>query len=161
MNYNDDPARPPSGTFQGHGAGEPWVIEGEQQLQGSFSGAAHVLGGATLTIAEHGQLYGPLTFFSGSIGYLVGEHLGPLHLEEGAHVEIEGLQNGPAEVDAGAVLKIAPLGRLAGTARVAGVIESRGVRAGNTVLAGGEVHDIDGGGIEPPMINRSVSPPEA
>lgn len=160
MNHNDNPARPPKDSFQGHGAAEPWVIEDDQQLGESFSGAVHVHEGASFTIAQHGQHYGPLTFYCGSTGYLVGEHLGPLHLAEGTHLEIEGLQNGPTEVAAAAVLKITAQGRLSGTSRVAGLVENRGVRAGNVVLVGGEVHDIDGGTIEPPVITRADTPPE-
>ncbi|NYJ15496.1 hypothetical protein [Nesterenkonia sandarakina] len=102
-----------------------------------------------------------MTFYPGSTGHLVGEHLGPLHVAEGARLDVEGLQNGPTEVAAGAVVKVAALGRLAGSSRVAGVVENRGVRAGNTVLAGGEVQDIEGGGIEAPVISRSASPRES
>lgn len=140
---------------------EPWVIETHHQLADSFTGAVQVHQDAYFEVIQKAQHYGLLSFGAGSQGRLVGEHLGPLDLASGSTVEVIGLQNGPVEIAAGAVLKITSGGRLAGTIRVAGLVENRGTRAGNAVLAGGEVHDIEGGMIEPPIITRSASPPEA
>ena len=148
----------PGGPHREHDSVEPLIIETDQQLADSFAGAVQVHQGAHFELMRKTQHYGPLFFHAGSQGRLVGEHLGPLDLGSGSTVEVGGLQNGPVEIAAGAVLKIAPGGRLAGSIRVTGLVENRGIRAGNTVLAGGEVHDIDGGVVEPPIITRSATP---
>jgi hypothetical protein len=135
---------------------EPWLVTTAQELASSYSGAVHVQ--AHFVIAQEGLHYGPLCFEAGSTGQVVGEHLGPLVLGEGASVEIQGHHNGPVEIGLDAVVKVLPGGRLSGSLKVAGLVENHGVRAGNTVLAGGELHDIEGGTVEAPVITRSVTP---
>lgn len=140
---------------------EPWLVTTDQELTGSYSGTVNVIDQTQFIIAQQGLHYGPLCLEAGSAGRVMGEHLGPLELAEGSSIEVLGHHNGPVEVGPGAVVKVLPGGRLSGTLKVAGLVENRGTRAGNTVLTGGEVHDIDGGIVDSPVITRSASSPES
>jgi hypothetical protein len=134
---------------------DPWVVDSDDQLGGSHSGSICVHGGANFEIARGAHHSGSLSFQMGSSGRIIGRHSGSLYLGEQSNVEVVGDQSGTVNVDPGAVLKVAPGGKLAGTLHVAGLIENRGVRGG-TVQAdgGGEVRDVDGGVVKPPTSMR-------
>jgi hypothetical protein len=128
-----------------------WVVDADEELTGSYSGGICVHAGATFEISRGGQQSGSLTFRPGSAGRIVGLHSGSLHVAERSDVEVVGDQSGSVQVDSGAVLKVAPGGKLAGSLNVAGLIENRGLRGGSVHLEGGEVRDSDGGTVKPPM----------
>jgi hypothetical protein len=128
-----------------------WVLDADEALAGSYSGSICVHAGATFEISRRGQHSGSLTFRPGSGGRIVGLHSGSLHVAERSDVEVVGDQNGSVHVDSGAVLKVAPGGKLAGSLHVAGLIENRGLRGGSVHLEGGEVRDVDGGTVKQPV----------
>lgn len=132
----------------------PWVVDNDSDLTSSYSGSICVHPGAVFEITRYGHHSGSLTFQPGSVGRIIGKHSGSLHVAEEAHVEVLGDQSGSVHIDAGAVLRVAPSGKLAGTLNVAGVVENRGVRGGSIRLAGGQVHDVDGGAVKQPSTNR-------
>lgn len=153
------PAKTPRGSGK-EDAKESWMVEADHRLDDPYSGTIQVQPGVFFEITNEGQHQGPLVFQAGSVGRITGDHVGALALAGDSTVEIQGTHNGPVEVDEGAVLQVAAGGRISGHLEVAGLVENRGVRAGNVVLAGGEIHDIEGGLIEPPVITRVTTPDE-
>ena len=137
--------------------GDPWVIEGNEQLNGQHSGSICVHDGAMFTIATGSHHSGSLACCPGSVGRIIGKNSGSLHVAPTAVVEVTGDQSGSVHVERGALVRVAPGGKLAGSLHVAGEIENRGMRGGTLHLEGGQVQDVDGGTVKQPTHKDGIS----
>jgi len=133
-----------------------WVVEGDETLSTKHSGGICVENGASFRITSSGQHSGSLTFRPGSAGTIVGQHSGSLEEHPETDVVVEGAQSGSVHVSAGATLKVAASGRLAGSLHVEGTIENRGQRGGSEHIFGGQVLDIDGGTVKQPALRNGA-----
>lgn len=138
----------PNGTDVRRG---PWVVESSDRLDGQHSGSICVHEDAEFTISAGSQHSGSLAFRPSSSGSIIGQHSGSLHVGPHAVVEVIGDQSGSVHIERNGLLKVAPGGKLAGSLYVEGTIENLGTRGGSTHLAGGEIHDLDGGRVKSPI----------
>lgn len=154
---------------------ETWVVSYNESLATVHTGGVCVHEGATFELSSGGQLSGSLTLQAGSSARISGRHAGSLTLQAGCHaridgqhagslhvgpdsvVDVVGSQSGSVHVARTGLVRVHPGGKLAGSLKVAGLVENRGIRGGEVRSSGGVIHDLEGGSVEQPIRREGVN----